>query len=213
MATCDPWTENEMIQILESKTLTTANGARNMALFALACATGGRISELLSLSRSDVVDPLGRMTKKVAFTNTKNKCTRQVDLINPFPIPFLSAWLNVQQSQGFAKRSTPLFTSSTGATIRRDWWYKVIRRACEECRLPGHYGTHSARKTWARDTYKYYHALSMSGKLVDPLLKLQEAGGWKTIEAARRYISFMLGDTSDSQIALYPELQKKYGGM
>jgi integrase len=211
MAACDPWTEPEMIALLESTALSSGIRSRNRCLFALQCATGARISEVLSLARRAVVDDLGRLSSRISFTNTKNGETRHVDLVNPFATPFLREWLSDLESMGFVRGRTPLFVATDGARISRGWWYKVIKAACRECRLPGHYGTHSARKTWARDTYKHYHARAMSGELVDPLLKLQEAGGWKTIEAARRYISFMLGDTSRSQAALFPELQKRYG--
>jgi site-specific recombinase XerD len=212
MPSCDPWTEKDMAAILSSNELNGVHALRNRALFALSVSTGGRISELLGLCRGDVIDYQGRVKKKIAFTNTKNKCTREVDVVNPFVIPFLKAWLQRQQELGLAKRNTSLFTSYAGGSISRQMWYGIIKRACQECGLHGQYGTHSARKTWARDTYKYYHARAMKGELIDPLLKLQEAGGWKTIEAARRYISFMLGDTTESQEALYPELQKIYGG-
>jgi integrase len=200
-----------MISLLESDALSAGIRSRNRCLFAMQCATGARISEVLSLTRRDVVDDLGRLSSRISFTNTKNGETRHVDLVNPFATPFLREWLRGLEEMGFARGRTPLFIGSDGATISRGYWYKVIKAACRECRLPGHYGTHSARKTWARDTYRHYHARAMEGELVDPLLKLQEAGGWKTIEAARRYISFMLGDTSRSQAALFPELQKRYG--
>lgn len=211
MSACDPWTESEMVMILESHTLTFRQAERNQCLFAMQCATGGRVGELLGLKRRDVLDTLGRPSRKISFTNTKNGLTRQVDLINPFVMRFLHKWLIRLEEYGHCKGTSPLFLGRGGVPMSRSWWYKLIRRSCEECRLPGHYGTHSARKTWAMNTYKHYHARAMKGELIDPLLKLQEAGGWKTIEAARRYISFMLGDTKESQIALYPALQAKYG--
>ena len=214
MASCDPWTEKEMVMILESDALARGNRDRNQCLFSLQCATGGRVSELLGLRRQDVLDDLGRIRERISFYNTKNGETRTVDLINPFPMPFLKRWLVVLEEMGYFKRNHPLFSNPTGRAMSRTWWYKVIVKACLECELPGsNYGTHSARKTWARDTYKHYHARAMNGELIDPLLKLQEAGGWKTIEAARRYISFMLGDTKTAQKALYPDLQAKYGNL
>jgi integrase len=210
MAACDPWTEAEMVSLLESKALGHGDRVRNRALFALQCATGARISELLTLRRRDVLTGAGVLAKRVALTNTKNGRTRVVDVVNAFVGPFLLAWLERQQALGYARADQALFSSATGRGLTRWAWYRLVTRACRECRLPGRYGTHSARKTWARDTYRWYHARAMAGELVDPLLKLQEAGGWVTIDAARRYISFMLGDTSASQAALYPTLQTLY---
>jgi len=207
MSTCDPWTEKQMVSIIESERFNRAAGARNRALFALQCSTGARVSEVLGLTRSDVIDDLGRIKKRISFTNTKNGETRHVDLINPFAVPFLRVWLKEIEALGYLTKKSPVFPGLPGRAITRDWWRKIIQRTCNDLKFEGNFGTHSCRKTWARDTYKYYHKRAMSGELVDPLLKLQEAGGWKTIDAARRYIAFMLGDTSASQESLYPELQ------
>jgi len=211
MAACDAWSEQEMIGLIESKAMTSGDAARNRCLFALQCATGGRISELLSVRRRDVVDSLGRLEMQVTFTDTKNGESRTVALVNPFPRPFLAAWLQRQEERGFCKGGQALFSTGSGRRLSRWQWYRLIKRACAELRLRGHYGTHSARKTWARDTYRHYHQRQMAGELVDPLVKLQEAGGWKTLEATRRYIAFMLGDTTEAQADLYPELQQRYG--
>ena len=211
MAACDPWTEQEMILLLECNAMGAGDRVRNQCLFAMQCCTGGRISELLGLTRKDVIDDIGRPYQRISFTNTKNGETRTVDMINPFALPFIRSWLLRLEEWGFAHGRNHLFVNTVGEPLTRHRWWTIIKAASKECSLRGHYGTHSARKTWARDTYKHYHARAMTGELVDPLIKLQEAGGWKTIDSARRYIAFMLGDTAQAMVALYPELQKKYG--
>lgn len=212
MPACQPFTESEMIDLLSSRAFASGSRLRNSALFILECATGGRICEVLGLRLRDVLDASGHLRRTVTFTHTKNGCARTVDIINPLCERFLSPWLHVLHSLGYVRRTDPLFPSpvNTGHALTPRRIHQIYTAGAMQLGLQGTYGTHSCRKTWARDTYRHYHRRQLSGELIDPLVKLQEAGGWKTIDAARRYIAFMLGDVSASQRSLYPALQERF---
>jgi len=207
MPGCDPFTENQMISILESKAFGIGSRSRNQCLFVLECCTGGRISELLKLKRGDVLDEFGRLRKKIVFTKTKNKHSREVELINPLIGPYIYKWLEGLWNKGYSMRSGYFFPSPrSGQAISRQQIYKIYKKAAIELKLEGRFGTHSCRKTWARDTYKYYHSRQIAGELIDPLLKLMQAGGWIRLDSVKHYLNFMLGDTTESQVSLFPKV-------
>lgn len=208
MATCDPFDEKDILLILNSKAFGCGIRARNQCIFVLGCCTGARISELLGLRRADILDEIGEIRGKITFTRTKNKCPRTVPIVNHFLLPYLKAWLVAEQKLGFCLSSSPLFPSiGRGRPIGRQWILSIYKRAARECGIKKRIGTHSCRKTWAKATYEYYQKLLMKGEKLDPLVKLQEAGGWKDIDAARRYLNFMLGDVLDSHMSLYSALK------
>lgn len=204
MAACDPWFESEIIAIMQSDAINTGRMAtRNLSLFSLQIATGGRVSELLNLNRGDVLAADGSVMRTITFTGTKNKHPRTVPMVNPLPLPFLTAWIREQESLGMVSRRCPVYSTTTGKRLSRFAWYKTIKAATEECGLRGHYGTHSARKTWARDTILYYQEKAKTEEGIEPIVMLQKAGGWRSLESVRRYLAFMRDDTSDSFAALY----------
>ena len=67
------------------------------------------------------------------------------------------------------------------------------------------------RKTYGKAIYLHYLARQRAGENIEPLLKTMEAMGHKSVEATRRYLAFMLGNTDDAVMALYPTLREKAG--
>jgi integrase len=205
MAATDPFTEQEMLAMLNSRAFMEGNSLRNRGLFALECCTGARISEVLRLTRGDILDDSGRVREKITFTRTKNKRPRTVTITNRFLAPYLHEWLAYQQDDlGYLRAEDPLFPATgKSSPLSRTTVWKIYRKAARELGLKQRVGTHSCRKTWAKATYEYYQARRMKGENVDPLIKVKEAGGWLNLESVSRYLNFMLGDTGESQRALF----------
>lgn len=213
MAACNPFTEDQMSEMLASRAFGSGSRARNQALFIMECTTGGRVGELLGLRLRDVLDANGALRSSITFTKTKNGDSRTVQVVNPLYRLFILPWLLEVRDSGNCLRTDRLFPSPRpDQSISRNRVYSIYKTAAAQLGYTGTFGTHSCRKTWARDVYRYYQRKQMQGEPVDPLLKLKEAGGWRTIEAASRYLDFMLGDTRAAQRALYPSLQAKYVG-
>ncbi len=214
MPACIPYSEEEMIQMVESYSFGTGDRLRNQAVFSLECATGARINEILKLNRGDVMDRLGRLKKVIAFTNTKNKSTITADLVNPFAKFFLKKWLLRMEEEGYTGFRTYLFPSPV-LRYRAISYRQVLNiydKAHIELRLEGQHGTHSCRKTWAIETYWYYDRLRKAGESIDPLMKLFATGRWKTMDAMQKYLMPLMGETRESQEGIYKQLQNKYGG-
>jgi integrase len=211
MAACDPFDERDMLTMLNSKSFEVGNRTRNQCLFVLECCTGARISEILGLRRGDMLDDQGHVRDRITFTRTKNKRPRTVPLVNDFLKPYLVEWLKLLEADGYCQAQSMLFPSyKQGRAITRAWAWCLYKSAAKELGLSGTFGTHSCRKAWAKATYEYYHRLHMAGKNIDPLVKLQEAGGWRNIDSCRRYLAFMLGDYADSQKSLFKAFSKEY---
>jgi integrase len=216
MAACEPYTQEQMLKMVESSSFSIGDRLRNQCIFSLECATGGRANEILKLKREDIIDSFGRIREKIYFTNTKNKTTIQVDLVNQFCIFFLKKWLKKMEGKGFTLYRTPLFPSPVKALQQKKplsyrQVHNIYDRAHKELKLEGHYSTHSCRKTWAIETYRYYERLREEGKKVDPLLKLFATGRWKTMDAMQKYLLPLMGETKDSQENIFPELTTRFG--
>ena len=50
----------------------------------------------------------------------------------------------------------------------------------------------------------------MAGEQIDALVKLQKAGGWRTVDAASRYLDFSPSDYTDAKTAIYATFRKLY---
>ena len=216
MAACDPYEETDIIRMIESKAFETGDLLRNQTIYTMECATGGRINELLKLQLKDVIDSHNRIRRQISFTETKNKTTITVDFINDLAIMFLEVWLKRVADMGYMQTYSPLFPSPVRGkqAISSRQIYNIYDKGHKELKLEGHYGTHSCRKTWVKDTYYFYEKQMHEGKSsVNPLTKLFATGRWKTMDAMMRYCAFLMGDTSESQAALYPRARKHFKNM
>lgn len=207
----EPLSEKDIELTLLSYSMGIGDRIRNQCLFTLELATGARVFEIMSLKRKDVIDDFGRIRNKITFTKTKNKRPRTVDLVNDLPIHFLEPWIIRQEKQGYLKGNNYLFHSRiTSKAISTRHVYRIYTTAWKELELDGLYGTHSLRKTWARDTFTYYKKLADQGENINPMLMLKDAGGWETYEATTKYMKFMQMDNKECQKQLYPNLRKKF---
>jgi len=176
--------------------------SRNRAMFLLGCCTGFRISELLSLSRRDIISESGKINSHITVHHTKNKTSRRV-VLNPLAKRFLKKWLKKMEENALLCGGTPIFCTSRGNVITRGHAYNIIRYGAKRSGLTSAtYGTHSMRKTYAKHIYTYYHRRHMTGENIDPLIQTQKALAHKDINQTRKYLSF-LDDTDDAVVKLY----------
>jgi integrase len=209
MAACDPFTEEELGMVLANFAGKCA--VRDRAIFAFGCASGFRISEVLSLKRGDIINEKGNLRKFVTIAKTKNGDPRRV-IVNSLAQSFVQDWLKEQQEvQKISRADSFVFTTSTGNAVSRQHFWKAMKTAFRGVDFSReHYATHSMRKTYAWELYCYYHDLMMKGERVEPLLKVQEALGHKTLDATKDYLGPMLGNTDDRVRALYSNVSAKF---
>ena len=207
----DPFSEEQMLAILKSEAFKIGDKLRNQTIFSMECSTGARINEIMKLRRKDVMEYDGSLKKIIYYTRTKNKTTIKVDFVNPIGRHFLQKWLKRQEQIGGMRSTTHLFRSPVyperALTIRQI--QKIYLKGIRECGFHGNYGTHSCRKTWAMQTYRYYQEQRRKGADIDPLIKLFETGRWRSFESMRHYLSFEKTGVEESQENLYSDLQAK----
>lgn len=199
---CDPFTD-EQIPVVLSRL-----GRRDAALFALGISTGLRISEILQIRRRDLVEEGGGIRNRVTVYHTKGDRKRTVP-INALAMPYLREWLMHQQQVGIEVGRFPVFSRSGPHPVTRGYVWKIIRQASRGLRPAwgGAFGTHSMRKTYAREIYLYWQQRLMAGERVEPLVKVQAALGHARIDSTRHYLSFMLGDVEEGAFAIYAGLR------
>lgn len=206
----DPFSEEQMIKILKSYAFGIGDRLRNQTIFSIECSTGARINEIMKLRRKDVLNFDGSIKKIIYYTRTKNKSTIKVDFVNPLGRHFLEKWIKRMEKQGGMRTNTHLFRSPVypqrALTIRQI--QKIYLAAIRECGFRGNYGTHSCRKTWAMQTYRFYQGQRNRGEDIDPLIKLFETGRWKSFESMRHYLSFEKTGVEESQENLFSGLQE-----
>jgi integrase len=194
MKGCRPLTRIEVKYLLSH-----ANNLRDAALLTLGFCTGYRISELLSLKLSDVVDLKGRIYDSVSVKaeNTKTKIGRTVRL-NSDAVKTLTRFIMTRLKTG-ALLSEPLFISrkSDGGELRaisRVQAWRVIQVLCELADVVSKgVGTHSLRKTFAARIYE-----AVKGELG----KVQIALGHANISSTISYLSFNQSDIDDAILGI-----------
>lgn len=129
---------------------------RNRCLFILGCSTGGRISELLSLTVGDVWQyekPVD--TIYFAKANTKGKRQGRYVYIKSAAKNAISELIQWYRAQGIeVAKEMPLFYSQKGGRIARQHAHEILKSAFERAELQGKVSAHSLRKTYATKLLK-----------------------------------------------------------
>jgi len=208
MAGMKPYTEEQALMVLYSRSFDAGEHKRNQALFVVQLCLGPRINEELRLTIGDVVDQWGRLRDRVTFRHTKNGKNRTVKVLNELIYRFLPPWLERLAVLGYTLGSDPLFPGQGRAAAVSDRQVRYIYQAAnEEIGLTDGYSTHSCRKTWACQTYDWLCAELRRGANIDPLSELAILGGWETVEAARRYIADHISRAAACQQAIFPKIR------
>ena len=156
---------------------------RNRSLFLLGVSTGGRISELLSLTIGDVWQN-GKPVKDLLFDRSIVKggeVSRAVP-VNTDGMRAIDALVNWHREQyGTAQKKRPLFPSRNGQgrkPLSRREAHTVLKDAFMTAGLNGHLATHSLRKSFAQRLYEQ----------TGDVFTVQELLGHKSIATTQKYL-------------------------
>lgn len=214
MIGCRPLTPNEFALVLRA--FRGRDELRNRALFVLGVTTGFRISELLSVSISDVHRE-GRQVQRIRVRRRDMKGGRRrgprrgrgavhgrTAVLTPLARKHLELWLGHLALEGALDPDAPLFRSRKGKdrAISRVQAYRVLRDAFAYCELDlTSPGTHTMRKTFADTMYE---------ALGHDLFKLQKALGHASPSSTVAYLSFNEEEIDEAALSAWsqPEGEK-----
>ena len=156
---------------------------RNRGLFLLGVSTGGRISELLSLTIGDVYQNRAAVTdllfdKSIVKGGEVSRAV-PVNTDGMRAIDELVRWHREQYRT--VKASRPLFPSRNGKgkqRMTRRAAHNVLKDAFEAAGLNGHLATHSLRKSFAQRLYEQ----------TGDVFTVQEMLGHKSIATTQKYL-------------------------
>ncbi|NOU99485.1 tyrosine-type recombinase/integrase [Paenibacillus sp. LMG 31457] len=152
---------NTMKKILKSASL------RDYCLFTLGINSGLRISDLLKLKVSDVIDISGEIKERIYIREKKT------NKVKDFPISkvaneALKEYLTNRKDLSYDE---PLFISRkqyTGkASLQRDQAYKIINNAAKSIGIKDRIGTHTLRKTFGYHAYQSGVDITLIQKLLN----------------------------------------------
>lgn len=149
---------------------------RNYMIFMCGLYTGRRISDVLKLKVSDLIDNNGKAKETIYVRETKTK--KRITL----PI---QRDLKRELQEYLCGRQQHEYVFSTNrkkkGPIHRSTFYKILRNVSEKYGLE-HIGCHTMRKTFGYHHYQEYHDLVI----------LQEIFGHSDISITKRYIGINL---------------------
>ena len=131
--------------IQKIKDILAQNGTRDLLLFVMGINSGLRISDLLPLTKKDVI------TGTVTITETKTGKTKKFPL-NEAIKNILNHYIPT------LKDNDLLFPSRNGnnKSLTRQQAYNIINRACRKAGITDNIGTHTLRKTFGYHHYQQY---------------------------------------------------------
>lgn len=180
---------------------------RNTVVFLLGCATGYRISELLSIRIKDVVNSSGEIVDYLTIEarymkgrsekrdddgviiQRSTKRSRTVQL-NESTRRLLREWVGVLNGRGFFKGDNYLFPKWNRTKLDRVSYWCAVNKAKKAAGLTGKIATHSMRKTFGTTMYEFFMDMSESGKRVDVWEETAKMMDQVSIESTRKYIRF-----------------------
>lgn len=156
---------------------------RNRSLFMLGVSTGGRISELLSLTIGDVYQngqPVGDLLfDKSIVKGGENSRAVPVNIDGRDAVDALIAWHREKYRK--IRPSRPLFPSRNrngSVPMNRQTAHEMLKKAFVKAGLNGKLATHSLRKSFAQRVYEH------SGDIY----LVQELLGHKSVATTQKYI-------------------------
>ena len=166
---------------------------RNKALFLIACTTGFRAAELLSLTRADVMTSSGHLQDEITVkrSNMKGKKRSRSCRIHPCTAPVLIDWLRDQEQMGFDTPGIALWSKSNGGPISYHAYWKLLKNAFVAAGITQRgYATHTCRKTFAAEALKYLNAKFQSGEISasDPVSLICKLLGHADVRATMHYV-------------------------
>jgi integrase len=186
-----------------AKYLTDSHRYRDNMLFIVGINFGLRISDLLSLRFSDVINE--DLTFKTSFpilekktsTTRKKKKNRYVT-INEAVMEAISLYLENNRSRlnDFMFKSESNRGSNQDSPMTRKSADRILKNIKEELHFPMRIATHSMRKTFG------YHQMAMSGHDPRKLLLLQKMFGHSTSAQTLEYIGITKDEIGEAYATL-----------
>ena len=182
-----PLDNNEIRSV--STCFTGTFAVRNRGLFMLGVSTGGRISELLSLTIGDVWQNRAAVTD-LLYTKriVKGKETSRAVPVNRDGRRSIDELVNWHRRHyGSIASKRPLFPSrhkSGTVPMHRQTAHAILKTAFIEAGLNGHIATHSLRKSFAQRLYDKTSDIYM----------VQELLGHKNISTTQKYLGVNYAD-------------------
>lgn len=172
MKGCIPFSTNQIKTLLS-----VLKSNRDKALLVIGITTGLRISELLSLKIEDVFSK-GKIHDYIYIkkANTKGKTNGINKKIDPIAKKYLQVYL---KSRASLAAERPLWLSQKGQTLDRRSVWRIINTASKSAGLSGKIGTHSMRKTHAKQAFV---------KSKGSVLHVKEALNHKSIDSTLSYL-------------------------
>ena len=184
--------DNDEIRLV-SGCFTGTFEARNRGLFMLGVSTGGRISELLSLTLGDVYQNRKAVTdllydRSIVKGGEVSRAV-PVNTDGRLAIEALIAWH--REKYRTVKASRPLFPSRNGKgkqRMTRRAAHNVLKSAFFSAGLNGHLATHSLRKSFAQRLYEQ----------TGDVFTVQEMLGHKSIATTQKYLGVNYASVRDA---------------
>jgi integrase len=176
MPGCRNLSEAETLQIIEA--MRGPNRIRNRALWILGINTGFRISELLSLKLSDVIE-FNRIRDEITVErrNMKKKTRSRSVPLNDCVKYALIQHIQDMNRRGYCHKDDPLFPNKKGQPLGRREAWRIIKTAKTVAALPGKIATHSMRKTFGTNAHEKLMDYVAAGERRDVLLETAEMLG------------------------------------
>lgn len=160
-------------------------GLRDSTLFLLNVKFGYRIHELLSLKIKDAFTEqwIPKENITVERKNMKGKTYSRTVVVGVTARKQLEAYGKALKDQGYNTNS-PLFASSTsGEALRVDSWCKSFARMAKALGME-RVGTHSCRKTYAKNIYE---------NCGNDIMETKAALGHASVATTQQYLSYNIG--------------------
>ena len=130
------------------------NNLRNRLIFAFGINTGLRVSDILNLNVSDVLNK--------THIEIKEKKTGKY---KKFPINGKLKKLLKEYLNGVKNTDKPLFISRKGYRLHRNQVYRFLNDACQNVGINVNIGTHTMRKTFGFFFYKKFKDVALLQKI------------------------------------------------
>lgn len=153
-------------QLEKMKKYLKESSSRDYCLFVVGINSGLRISDLLSLRVSDVLDDAAKLKERISITEQKTGKAKD------FPIGDSAAKAIKEHLQSDMMKDKSgdayLFPSRKGsAPITRIQAYRILNEAANHAGIKENVGTHTMRKTFGYYAYKMGMDLSVIQKLLN----------------------------------------------
>lgn len=186
MNTAQPIRSRSELTKLKNYYVTKDYNPRNFVLITISLNTALRISDILTLRWTDVYDAFGESIKDHILLKEQKTDKISKIFINESIRQALSQYREVLPKEQ-CHSECYLFTGKNGQALSRAQAYRIVRKAAQQCGIPGTISPHSLRKTFGYFAWK-------SG--VSPVM-LMNIFNHSSFNVTRRYLGIDQDDRDD----------------